>query len=101
MMRRLLEGVLFKARLLLEEIWYFIYLIFSDGNNVEDEVADFTPKEVIDVEKALLDNEREERSRSALFKVTSYVLYRCIAVLLTIFMITGVIVVIIHYVLHT
>ena len=82
-------------------VFLFICLIFSDGNSVEDEVADFTPKEVIDVEKALLDNEREERSRSALYKVTSYVLYRCIAVLLTIFMITSVIVVIIHYVLHT
>ena len=99
MLWRLLEGVFIRGNTIF--LFFIFNLFFSDGNNVEDEVADFTPKEVIDVEKALLDNEREERSRSALFKVTSYVLYRCIALLLTIFMIIGVIVIIIHYVLHT
>lgn len=73
---------------------------FSDEINLTVN-SDFEPKEVIDVEKALIAQDEEEERRTRLSKVMTYIIDRLIGLFLAIAMFMGVIVVLAHFVIST
>ena len=66
---------------------------------VKHENADFTPKDVIDVEEQLLAEQEEERKRSRVAKVTIFIINKFLLLLLFIAMLAGLIVIAIHFIL--
>ena len=80
--------------------FFFTTFFYSDAASKPLLENDFKVKEIIDVEKAMLDNSKEEKKRSRVTKVMTY-LNKFACAIITFVMLVGASLIAAHFIIHS